>query len=129
MLLPKPATNKGIVLPLVIVLSLIVLTSMGIWYRKMIVHGFLAERVIQQRIAFKECNTLVPILKNHLESVPLGDLKQADEHFFAISVQGEQQWAVSRSAWIDGKIIFNFKSATKVQEPVRLTIGYSRSDD
>lgn len=120
--------KKGIVLPLVMVLSLILLTAIGVWYRKVIVQGYLAERLVQQRIAFKECTSLLPILKKRTESLSIEELKKTDNQFFKITVQKGQQWVVSRSAWLNGKIVFEFRSHNKSQEPVRLTIWLEREE-
>ena len=112
------------ILPLVVILSLIVLTSLGFWYRKAIVQSFLSERLIAQRIRYNECKSLMPILKHKLDDVAEDDLKHEDETFLTVSVAGKEQWQVGRSKLQSGKVTFTFTTAGSFQEPIRLTLPY-----
>ena len=120
---------RGIVLPIVIVLSLIILTSVSIWYRKVILQSFLSERLILQRIAYKECNSLIPILKAKLKDLPKEEFERPEDKFLTVEDEGKVHWTVDRSAWAGKKIVFTFKPSNQLLEPIRLTIGYSGEEN
>lgn len=117
--------EKGMVLPLVIVLSLVILTSLGFWYRKTIVQSFLSERLIEQRIKYNECKSLIPVLRQKLDDTPSDDLMHDDEVFLIVSVSGVERWRVARSRIISGKVIFTFSNEASFQDPIRLTLSYN----
>ncbi len=117
---------QGYVLPFVVVLSVIVLTSLGVWYRQVILQSFLSERLLSQRIDYNECKSLIPILRQMLDGLSQEELGTADESFYIINNQGEERWKISRSSWNGEKIEFRFQLLLEKREPIRLVVVYSR---
>ena len=117
--------EKGMVLPLVVILSLIILTSLGFWYRKTIVQSFLSERLIAQRIRYNECKSLIPVLRAKLGTISKDDLLHEDNNFLVVEVDGAEHWRVARSKILTDKVIFTFSAAKSSQEPIRLTLPYT----
>ena len=115
--------HKGMVLPAVIILSVILLTSFAIWYRKVIFQSFLAERLILQRIDFQECNSLIPLLKARVATLSSAELSQPQNDFLILSGNGSIHWQVDRSALLGEKIAFTFHSGDRNKQPIRLVIG------
>lgn len=125
----KPNTTKGLVLPVVMVFAFLMLTSVSIWYRKVIFHSFLSERLIERRISYKECNSLIPILKSMLNSLPFEELEKPDENYLVVGVNGKTTWTIGRSAVVDSKIVFTFIPPDQNPEPIQLMIKYARYGD
>ncbi len=121
--------NKGMVLPFVIVLSLIILTSVGFWYRKMLVQSFLSERLIVQRSSYNECESLMPILKKRLDTVSTKDLEHSNDDFLTLKTEGKAQWKISRSALTEDKVLFTFIPVDKSLETINLNLNYSRKEN
>lgn len=117
---------QGYVLPFVVILSVIILTSLGIWYRQVILQSFLSQRLLSQRIIYNECKSLVPIMQNLLDGLSGEELGVADENFYIVENKGEERWRISRSEWNGQKIEFRFQLIPEKQEPIQLTVGYSR---
>lgn len=121
--------EKGMVLPLVIILSLIILTSLGFWYRKTIVQSFLSERLIEQRVRYNECKSLMPALKSKLNNTSSDALLNDDNDFLIIEVSGVERWRVARSRIFAGKIVFTFSDTKSTREPIRLTLPYDSPEN
>ena len=115
--------EKGFILPLVIIISLIIMTALGVWYRQVILQSFLSDRLIQQRAIFIECRSLLPILKEMAFHLTEEELKKEDEDFLLVEDQDELRWSISRSAITNHKLVFVFKPERHYAKPVRLTIG------
>lgn len=116
--------HKGFVLPLVVVISLIIMTGLGVWYRQVILQSFLSERVIQQRTAFIECRSLFPLLRAKMDQLTSEELQQHDESFLVVKDGTMIRWTIYRSAVFNGKVVFDFKPDHHYTKPIRLTMGY-----
>ncbi len=119
-------SSKGFILPLSMILALVVLTSIGLWYRQIVVQSYLSERLIHQRSLYIECRSLLPVLIQKLDEKEEKDLLQAEEDFLNVEEQGNIRWKVDRSAAFGSKIRFTFKLTNSSMEPIRLTIPYSK---
>lgn len=117
--------QQGVILPVVVIVSLILMTSISLWYRKVILQSFLSERLIEQRMVYKECSSLLPYLRQRLNEVSKDKLGQSDSEFLRIEVDGEGQWLVGRSEWINqNKIVFTFTPLSSAQETIRISMRY-----
>jgi hypothetical protein len=121
--------NKGMVLPLVIILSFIILSSLGFWYRRTMVQSFLSERLIAQRIDYTECKSLLPILKIKLDAISSEQLKQANDDFMTVAVSGKKQWQIARSPYSNGRVVFVFTRMQSSHQLIRLSLTYKRRDN
>lgn len=117
--------KRGIVLPFVIIASIIILTSVGIWYQKVLVQSFLSERLMVQRADFKECESLLPVLINKVKTLTIDDLAVSDEEFLSVEIDSETRWAISRSALNKNKIRFSFSKTGSSFDPIQLSVAYS----
>lgn len=118
--------RQGFVLPFSIILALVVLTSLGLWFRQVVLQGYLAERLLLQRSRYLECRSLLPALKERLDGLSLTDLNMNEEGFLQVDVDGRSRWRVDRSAWAEGRVRFYFRRAGGNDEPLVLMIPYER---
>lgn len=120
--------NRGFILLLVMVLSLIVMTAISVWYRQVVLQSFLSERLISQKALYRECWSLVPSLKEKLEELEDSDLETTQDDFYDLTIEGEKVWSISRSAVTGGMIYFVFKNSDLSIEPIVLSVLYSRTE-
>lgn len=123
------ATSKGYILPLTVILTLALVTSLGVWYRNVVLSGYISERMIRQRGAYRECQSLLPHLRSMLEEIPLEDLEKKQNGFLLLKDGGRDRWIIHRSAWKHGKVVFTFEALDDVLRPVRLSLFYERSEE
>jgi len=119
--------NKGFILPFSIMLALVVLTSLGLWYRQVILQSFLADRLLVQRSQYIECRSLIPILIEKLNGLDLQKLDQAQPEFLTVKIGHLSRWQIDRSALVDKHIRFIFKRVGLSEEPLILVVPYQRS--
>lgn len=118
--------TRGFILPFTIVLALVVLTSLGLWYRQVALQGFLANRLLQQRSLYIECHSLIPVLKEKLDTLDLAELNSKDAGFLKVEVDQQPRWLVDRSVWADDRVQFTFRRAGQGHEPLKLIVPYNR---
>ena len=118
--------HRGYVLPLVIILSLVMMTAVSVWYRQVVLQSFLSERLILQRAIYQECWSLLPLLREKLDSSTAEELTSGDDKFFSLAYSGNVIWSISRSALQGGKLTLTFTNQDPKLEPVVLVIAYSR---
>lgn len=119
--------RRGFILPFTIILALVVLTSLGLWYRQTVLQSFLADRLLRQRGYYIECRSLIPTVLEKLEQASLTALETGQTGFLIIEVDHQPRWQIDRSAWSNDRIRFSFKRMGRNEEPVVLTVPYHRS--
>lgn len=118
--------KRGFILPFTIILALVVLTSLGLWYRQVALQGFLANRLLQQRSLYIECRSLIPALKEKLDTLDPAELNSEAADFLIVEVDQQPRWLVDRSVWADGRVQFTFRFAGQGHEPLKLIVPYDR---
>lgn len=118
--------QEGYVLPLVVVVSVIILSGLGIWYRQVILQSYLSERLLKQRIMYNECKSLLPLMRPLLSDLSTTDLGSADEAFYVVENAGKSRWRIERSRWDGRKVKFTFNFLQGNREPIVLTVDYFR---
>lgn len=118
--------EKGFILPFSIILAFVVLSSLGLWYRQVILQGFLAEQLLHQRRLYSECRSLIPALNEKLNGLSHSALEIKEEDFMIVEVDHHLRWRIDRSAWIGNKVRFVFHKSGQNSEPIKLTIPYNR---
>lgn len=118
--------KRGFILPFSIILALVVLSSLGLWYRQVTLQSFLADRLLLQRSLYVECRSLIPVLTEKLNGLSLTALKSAEKGFLAVEVGQQIRWQVDRSAWKNDRIRFVFNRTGQKYEPVVLIMPYHR---
>ena len=118
--------KNGFILPFSIISALVILTSLGFWYRQTVMQGFLAKRLVQQRGAYIECRSLMPMLRERLDLVSAETLGNSENAFMLVDVNHQHRWRIDRSAWKNEKIRFRFHRAGQNDEPIELIIPYRR---
>ena len=101
-------TLGGFILPLVVLLSLVVLTLVADWYRQVTVQSYLAERVIERKALLLECKSLMPYLKRRLATLTATELVREQPDYLVIQEGTSTRLKVDRSAWADNRISFSF---------------------
>ncbi len=124
----KTNLPAGYILPSTIIISIIVITTIGFLYQQSIVQQALAKNLIQQTAIYAECNSLIPILKTRLDQESTEDLMNSNKAFISIFGSGGERWQIERSAWQNQKIQFTFilVEAQSTMDPIKLTINYQR---
>ena len=117
--------ERGFVLPVTIIVSLIVLTSVGVWYRQTLSRGHLARQVVQRRALYLECGSLLPLLVGELSLLEPARLSHPARDFFELGDVDRPRWAVDRSALRDGRVVFTFRRRDVSIDPIVLTIAYT----
>ena len=120
--------SKGYVLPIVIILSAITLSSLGVWYRQVVLQSHLSRQLLEKRILYNECKSLLPMMRALLEMETESNLQKPDDQFFTVKVADQNRWQVSRSAWSGSKLFFTFDYLQGTGEDITLSILYSRDD-
>ncbi|MFH2132998.1 MAG: hypothetical protein ABIK68_21645 [bacterium] len=121
--------NKdGFILPFSIILALVVLTSLGLWYRQVILQSFLADRLLLLRGQYIECRSLIPVLTEKLNQLEMQRLSLPEDRFLMAEVDHQIRWQVDRSAWVDDRIRFAFKRVGRDEEPLLLIVPYHRKE-
>ena len=105
---PADTTLGGFILPLVVLLSLVVLTLVADWYRQVTVQSYLAERVIERKALLLECKSLMPYLKRRLATLTATELVREQPDYLVIQEGTSTRLKVDRSAWADNRISFSF---------------------
>ncbi len=118
--------RDGFILPFSIILALMILTSLGLWYRQVILQSFLADRLLLQRSLYIECRSLMPALKENLDELDLQKLAQAENRFLTVEVDHRVRWRIDRSPWAGQHIQFTFNRIGRSEEPLTLVIPYQR---
>lgn len=118
--------QKGFVLPLVIVFSFIMMSSLAIWYRQVVVQSFLSEQLLLQHSLYKECQSLLPVLKEKLDTLESSELTIAQPSFFTLEDNGKMIWTIDRSPWEDELIVLTFREQSEMGKSVLLPIHYKR---
>ncbi len=118
--------KKGFILPFSIILALVVLTSLGLWYRQVILQSFLADRLLLQRSLYIECRSLLPVLTEKLDGLSLSALESDEDKFLIVEVNHQKRWQVDRSAWVNDRVRFVFRRMGQNNEPLVLNIPYQR---
>lgn len=119
-------SRDGFILPFSIILALVILTSLGLWYRQVILQSFLADRLLFQRTLYIESRSLIPVLTEKLNELDLQKLAQKEEGFLTVEIDHLQRWQVDRSALLDERIQFIFRRVGRSDEPLTLVIPYQR---
>lgn len=120
-------TKKGFILPFTLILALLVLTTIGLWYRQVLLQSFLAKRLIEQRSLYLECRSLLPIMVRKLNEIETEELQRAQTDFFQVTSQKQLRWQVDRSAWVENKIRFTFRLVGEDIETLNMTVSYKRN--
>ncbi len=118
--------RRGFILPFTIILALVVLTSLGLWYQQVALQSFLASRLLQQRGLYVECRSLIPALKEKLDTLDTAELSSEDAGFLVVEVDQQPRWLVNRSIWVNDRVQFTFRRAGQGIEPLKLTVPYNR---
>jgi hypothetical protein len=118
--------RAGFILPFSIILALMILTSLGLWYRQVVLQSFLADRLLLQRSLYIECRSLIPALKEKLHEADLQKLTQAADGFLTVELDHRQRWRIDRSAWTGEHIRLTFNRIGRSEEPLTLVIPYQR---
>ena len=105
---PADTTLSGFILPLVVLLSLVVLTLVADWYRQVTVQSYLAERVIERKALLLECKSLMPYLKRRLATLTPAEIVKEQSDFLLIKEGPSTRLKVDRSAWDDNRVSFSF---------------------
>lgn len=120
-------TQRGFILPLTIILALVILTSLGLWYRQTVLQSFLAERLLKQRGGYIECRSLIPVLKARLDGLSLSQLHMDETDFLVVDLDHRPRWRIDRSAWTNNRVRFVFRRSGSEEEPLALIVPYNRS--
>lgn len=118
--------RDGFILPFSIILALMILTSLGLWYRQVILQSFLADRLLLQRSLYIECRSLMPVLKEKLNGLDVQKLAQPENSFLTVEADLRPRWRIDRSSWAGEHIQFTFNRIGRSEEPVTLVIPYQR---
>ncbi len=118
--------RDGFILPFSIILALMILTSLGLWYRQVILQSFLADRLLLQRSLYIECRSLMPALREKLNELDLQKLAQEENGFLTVEVNHHLRWRIDRSSWAGEHIQFTFNRIGRSEEPLTLVIPYQR---
>ena len=118
----KRDIGRGFIFLLVVVMSLIIMSALGVWYRQVILQSFLSDRIIQQRAAFIECRSLLPVLRVMTAQLTDEDLKREDKAFLLIKDEEQLRWTIVRSALAGEKLVFEFNPGTHYSRSVRFTV-------
>ena len=115
---------SGYILPLSWIVAIIILTSIGLWYQKITVQSFLAQRLIEQRGLFLECESLLPFLTEELEKLDHSELIKEKKDFIQIERPNRGAWTIDRSKWMDNKVQFIFRKDKEELQTIALTVFY-----
>lgn len=118
--------RRGFILPFSIILALVVLTSLGLWYRQVVLQGYLAERLLLQRSFYIECRSLMPVLLEKMDHLDPSTLEMDETEFMTVEVNQHLRWQIGRSALSNGRVRFDFRRAGRNDEPLVLTTPYER---
>ncbi|MBT4264982.1 MAG: hypothetical protein HN580_06280 [Deltaproteobacteria bacterium] len=122
----QPMRKGGFILPFSIILALVILTSLGLWYRQVILQSFLADRLLLQRSLYIECRSLIPALRKKLNGLDLQKLAQQEDGFLTVEIDHHPRWRIDRSPWTDERIQLTFSRIGRSEEPLTLVIPYQR---
>jgi len=118
--------RRGFILPFSLMLALVVLTSLGLWFRQVVLQGFLAERLLVQRSEYIECRSFLPALKEKLDQLSLQELQSPVTRFMEVDVDGLARWQIDRSQFEQGRVRFSFFRVGRGDEPLVLVMPYER---
>jgi len=119
---------SGYILPLSWVAAMIILTSIGLWYQKVTIQSFLAQRLIEQRGVFLECESLVPFLTDELKKLDQSQLIKEEKGFMQIKRPDNGLWIIDRSKWMNNKVQFTFRLEKEAVQKIALTISFKGND-
>ncbi len=119
--------KDGFILPFSIILALVILTSLGLWYRQVILQSFLADRLLLQRSLYIECRSLIPALREKLNGLDVQKLTQEEYGFLTVEVDHRPRWRIDRLPWKDNRIRLAFTRIGRSEEPLKLVIPYQRN--
>jgi hypothetical protein len=120
--LKRIGLDQGMILPVVVILSFIIMAALGTWYRQIVMQSFLSERLIHQRAVLIECRSLLPLLRSKVVELTVDELKQMDTEFLRVDDTISPRWRISRSALMDKKMVFTFEPQNHYPKSVRLTL-------
>jgi hypothetical protein len=122
--------RRGFVLPLTVLLTLMLLTGFGYWYRQVIWQSYLGERLVLQRLWYLECQSLLPMLKVQLDRLAVEELQQPVDRFVRLESSQRLRWEIDRGAWYQQQVPFVFHRMDRPDRPsLVLTVPYSRESD
>jgi len=122
----EEGSQKGYVLPFVLLISALILSVLTIWYRQTIVTGYLAEQLIHQRAQSVETESLIPALIIKLDSMDEKLLLSRETNFLEVSYKQKTRWIIDRSEHKFEKIQFTFHPVDTNNSSIVLTIPYKR---
>jgi hypothetical protein len=122
--------RRGFVLPLTILLTLMLLTAFGYWYRQVVLQSHLGQRLVVQRGWYLECQTLLPLLKKQLDRLGIEELQQPADRFVSLETGQRLRWEIDRGAWRQHQVPLVFRRVDRTDRPsLALMLHYVRPVD
>lgn len=118
--------QTGFVLPMVIILSLVIMTGLSVWYRQVVVQSFLSEQLVNQHAAYQECWSLVPVLIEALDTLDPPDLLEGQSNFYSVTNNSDIIWMIDRSAITNDLVVFTFRAPKHPVKTITLPVNYKR---
>lgn len=118
--------QRGFILIGAIIFSMVLLTTISLWYRQIILQKYIAERLVENHMLLTECRSLLPTLNNKLKSLDLPAILEAEEGFLILKESGSIRWKINRNAWKNGGVTFIFHYYRKDIEPLRIRVAITQ---